>query len=129
VLIALAVALPVAAACGEDQDPRVKLIRTVSENAVYAWEAAGTDGLYDYLASSVAANCSREQLRQAFAARSTPRAWRAIKDVEFPEENRAKAVVVVAQDWGDELQAWEFVEESPGVWRVSSLPGIEECGG
>jgi hypothetical protein len=119
-------------ACGDDDDaaddPRTLQIGALSETATGAWASAGPEGLYDYLAASVTGRCPREQLAAALADEAQPTGWRQIKDVEFNGDDEASATVIIITAAGDEESAWTFSRVSGENWRISDLPGLENCG-
>jgi hypothetical protein len=111
---------------GSDGDASAGQIGSLSENATYAWIEDGPAGLYDYLSEEVTTQCTQEQVEKALAA-TTPEVtgWRQIDDIE-QAGNEATATVIVIVEGEDTEQPWEFVREGDS-WRISSVPGLEEC--
>ena len=129
-LATVTLAPAVIAACGGDgpdtpEDERVRQIAGIAELAANAYAAAGPEGLYDYLASSVEADCSKEALALALAGEPVPDGFRRIDGVTF-EGDTARATVV--QVFSDEERAaeWTFVSVN-GTWRITHIPGLERC--
>lgn len=130
-LTAIAVAGAVAA-CGDDDDDQVSdqnaaQIGSLSENATYAIIDDGGAGLYDYLAEPVTSQCTEDQVAEAFEGGPTVTGWKQITDIELAG-NEATATVIVLIDGEEDEQPWEFVREGDS-WRISALPGLEDCTG
>lgn len=117
-------------ACGDDDqdDTRAGAIGAASENAVDAWVERGTAGLHGYLAQSVVAHCTTEQLDAAIAGQPTPTAWRNTKDFKFQADDQATATVIFVSGGQDVEQTWSFVSEGAVRWRITDLPGLSSCG-
>lgn len=129
-LAAATLAPAIVTACGSDgsdlpEDERVRQITGVAELATNAYAAAGPEGLYDYLASSVEADCSKEALARALEGEPVPDGFRRIDGVTF-EGDTARANVV--QLFSDEERAaeWTFVSVDSS-WRITHIPGLERC--
>ncbi len=120
------------AACGDDSPPdsdvQVGRIGGIAALATYAYSSAGPEGLYDYLAPEVTARCSKEQLNKALGSDPLPTGFRQIKDVSFSGDNQAKGTVVLITKDGDKDAQWSFVREGHDTWRISQVPGLENCG-
>jgi hypothetical protein len=113
---------------GEDvsEDERVRQINGVAELATNAYAAAGPEGLFDYLAKDVAERCPKEQLAAALGDEQTPEGFRGVSDAQIDgDEARAQVMHL----FGDEERAaeWHFVLEDEESWRITSVPGLEEC--
>ena len=128
-LSAIVAAMVTVAACGDDDDSggdqSASQIGSLSENATYAYIDDGGAGLYDYLAISVTDQCTKNQVNSAFQGGPNITGWRQIKDIELTG-NDATATVIVIVDGEDEDQPWTFAREGDS-WRITSLPGLEEC--
>jgi hypothetical protein len=114
---------------GDDvpEDERERQVNGIAELATAAYAAAGPEGLYDYLAEEVAAECSKEDLVTALEAEPVPDGFKSVNGVEFDGE-QAKANVV--QLFGEEEREaeWSFVQEADS-WRLTHVPGLEACQG
>jgi hypothetical protein len=131
-LLAAMAALGASAACGGGDDDDVSdqdaaQIGSLSENATYAIIDEGGAGLYDYLAESVTNQCTEEQVAEAFDSSPNVTGWKQITDIELTS-NEATATVIVLIDGEEEDQPWEFVRAGDS-WRISALPGLEDCTG
>jgi hypothetical protein len=132
VLAAVTLAPAVVAACGGGdgsdvpEDERVRQIEGVAQLATNAYSAAGPEGLYDYLAKDVAAECSKEALSKALDAQSVPDGFRRVSNVRF---DGSKAQATVTQLFVEEERQveWTFVLEGEANWRLTEVPGLEEC--
>jgi len=132
VLVAVTAApLALALACGDDEpdlpeDERARQVSGVAELATNAYASAGAEGLYDYLAASVVAACSKQGLAQALADEPVPDGFKSIGDVTF---DGSRATAKVTQVFGDEERqvAWSFALEGNNSWRLTNVPGIEAC--
>lgn len=119
-------------ACGGGDDAseeeRVKQINGVAELATAAYASGGAEGLYDYLAEEVAAECSKEGLATALEDEPVPDGYKTVNDVEF-DGDQARAKVV--QLFGEEEREveWTFVREGDDSWRLTEVPGLEACEG
>jgi hypothetical protein len=115
---------------GEDvpEDERVRQINGVAELATAAYAAAGPEGLYDYLAEDVAAECPKEELVTALEVEPVPDGFKSVNSVEVDGE-RARANVI--QLFGEEERQveWSFVREGEESWRLTHVPGLEACQG
>lgn len=128
---ALAVAIAAASACGGDDastGERVGKIGGVAELATYAYASAGTDGLYDYLAPAVTEKCTMAQLADDLAGAPAPTGFRGMKGVKFDGSQATATVIQIFRDH-DENVEWVFVETDDGSWRLSGVPGLEDCAG
>jgi hypothetical protein len=131
----IAVSLPlVAAACGDGQGRQppadgetVRQIGGVAELATNAYASAGPEGLYDYLAPSVTGRCSKKGLEEALNGQDMPSGFRKIEDVAFEPDGSARAKVVQAFGDTERTIEWVFVRADGGGWRLTELPGLEEC--
>lgn len=115
---------------GDDvpEDERVRQLSGVAELATTAYSAAGPEGLYDYLAEDVAAECPKEELVTALEVEPVPDGFKSVNGVEF-EGDQARANVV--QLFGEEERQveWSFVREGEESWRLTHVPGLEACQG
>jgi hypothetical protein len=111
---------------GATEDERVLQIRGVAELATYAYASHGADGLYDYLAPSVLAGCSPTELAAALADKELPSGFR---DARVVELNGGEAIAEVTLLYGDEARTerWRFALTAGGLWRLTGIPGMEEC--
>jgi hypothetical protein len=129
----------VLAACGDDDDsppagtgdPRISQIGGVAEAATYAYAATFGEGLLDYLAANIAANCTKEDIKRALAEEPVPTGFKTIKDVTFDGDDRATATVVVITADGEREQEWSFIREGDDSWRIVEIPSLseEDCAG
>ncbi len=129
-LAAATLAPAIVTACGSDgsdlpEDERVRQIAGVAELAANAYATAGPEGLYDYLASSVEADCSKEVLAHALAGEPVPDGFRRIDGVTF-EGDAARATVVQLFAEEDRAAEWTFASVD-GSWRITQVPGLEKC--
>lgn len=116
-------------ACGNraDTPDRDESIRTVSEHAVEAWAEAGPRGLLDYLSVGVQAHCTAARLQEVMGSRPTPVSWRETRDIKQVSQTETTATVIYETPDGQEVnQSWSFSLENYS-WRISSMPGLEEC--
>jgi len=133
IILALA-AIPVVllAACGDDDDdgenPEIGRVGTASENAAVAYGDEGAEGLYEFLSADISEACTAEEVAEALSDESPVTGWRNTSDIEMDGDDRATATVIMITVEGDEDQDWSFVLED-GAWRVSAIPGLEECTG
>lgn len=134
VLAAVALGPAAVAACGGGfdlpEDERARQVTGVAELAANAYAAAGAEGLYDYLAPDVVAVCSLQSLSEALAGQPVPEGYVRTEKVEFDGEGARALVVQRVRDEGDVKEAeveWTFVEVDDS-WRLSHVPGLEECG-
>lgn len=127
----LPLALAVSAACsGGDSDvpddERVRQIAGVADLATNAYSAAGPEGLHDYLAKEVAAECSREALAKALDSHPIPDGFRRVSDVQFDgSEARANVTQLFIEE--ERQVEWSFVLEDATDWRLTHVPGLEDC--
>ena len=136
-LLPLALALGLfAAACGGDSipdDPRVKQIGFVAEEATYAYALAGPAGMYSFLAQEVRDRCSEDAFKEALADMPQPTGFRGLKKVKFEGEEARITITLIFKDH-DEDAEWVLVPnpEGPGAaghsWYITQVPGIERCG-
>jgi hypothetical protein len=132
-LALLAVALLITACGGDDDDDdpandeRTARVGSVSELATYAWIDAAAAGLYDYLSSDVTTACTVDQVAEALAEHEQPTGWQQVKDVEFQGDTEATATVILIYGSDREEEEWGFTQESGDSWRVSHVPGLEDC--
>lgn len=133
VLFAGLLALPLlATACGDDEDtadtddPRRAQIGGVAEAAIGAYASAGPGTLFDYLSTEAVEQCSTDELVEALADEPVPTGFKQLKGVDF-DGDIAHATITIATKDGDEDVAWRYVEED-GNWRISDMPGLENCG-
>jgi hypothetical protein len=127
----LPLALATSAACGGGdsdvpEDERVRQIAGVAELATNAYSAAGPEGLYDYLAKKVAAECSEGALARALEDEPVPDGFRRVSDVQF---DGSEARAIVTQQFVDEERQveWRLVFEDETGWRLIHVPGLEGC--
>jgi hypothetical protein len=130
--LAPAALLPIAmAACGGGasdvpEDERVRQITGIAELATNAYSAAGPEGLYDYLAEDVAAECSKEDLSKALDGQPVPDGFRKVSDVQF-DGRKARATVTQLFVEEERQVEWSFVLEDDTNWRLTDVPGLEGC--
>jgi hypothetical protein len=135
-LLICAVAATVLAmvACGDDDDddstdggdPRISQIGGVAEAATHAYAATLGEGLLDYVAANIAANCTKEDIKRALAEEPVPTGFKTIKDVSFDGDDKATATVVVITADGDVEQEWSFIREGDESWRIVEIPSLSE---
>ena len=127
--------LAIGIACGgaDDvpDDERARQVSGVAELAANAYAAAGADGLYDYLAPEVIANCSKQGLATALAGQPVPEGFVRASIVNFDgEKARAKIVQRVQEGAGTKEVEVEWTFASVGdSWRLTHVPGLEGCSG
>jgi hypothetical protein len=128
--IAAVAPLALALGCGGDSDvpddERVRQIEGVAELATNAYSAAGPEGLYDYLAKEIAAQCSREAMVNALDGEPIPDGFRGVSDVRF-DGKRARANVTQLFVEEERQVEWSFVLEDETNWRLTDVPGLEGC--
>ena len=124
-------ALGLACGGGQDvpEDERSRQVSGVAELAANAYAAAGADGLYDYLAPEVVANCSKQGLAAALAGQPVPEGFVRTSSVNFDGDGaRAKILQRVQEGAGTKEVEVEWTFASVGdSWRVTHVPGIEGC--
>ena len=133
-ICAVAATVLAAVACGDDDDdtadgdgdPRISQIGGVAELATYAYAATRGEGLLDYLAANIAANCTKEDIKRALAEEPVPTGFKTVKDVSFDGDDRATATVVVVTADGDSEQEWSFIREGDDSWRIVEIPSLSE---
>jgi len=135
VAVALASSAAFVAACGggDDvpEDERARQVSGIAELAAGAYAAAGADGLYDYLSPEVVANCSKQGLATALAGQPVPEGFVRTSSVAFDGDNARAKIVQRVQDNGGikEVEVeWTFVSVDDS-WRLTHVPGLEECTG
>lgn len=108
------------------EDERVRQITGIAELATNAYAAAGPEGLYDYLAEDVAAECSTEDLSRALDGQPVPDGFRGVSNVQF---DGRKALAMITQLFVEEERQveWSFVLEDETNWRLTGVPGLEGC--
>ena len=135
-VLPLALALGLFAfACGGDSipdDPRVKQIGFVAEEATYAYARDGPSGLYHFLAQEVQERCSQDRFAEALAGREPPTGFFGLKKVKFEGDEARITITQIVKDHDEDVE-WVLVAEplgyEPGYeWRLRELPGIERCG-
>jgi hypothetical protein len=121
-------ALVLACGGGDDvpEDERVRQISGVAELATNAYAAAGPEGLYDYLSKEMVESCSKDALVTALEGEPVPEGFRGLVNTEV-DGNEARAEVRQLFDEGERSVEWHFVLEDES-WRITSVPGLEECG-
>jgi hypothetical protein len=103
----------------------------VAELAAGAYAAAGADGLYDYLAPEVIANCSKRGLAAALTGQPVPEGFVRTSSVTFDGDNATAKIVQRVQDGSEtkeEEVEWTFVLVDDS-WRLTHVPGSEGCRG
>jgi hypothetical protein len=112
---------------GDDvpEDERVRQINGVAELATTAYAAAGAEGLYDYLADDVAAECSKEGLVKALDGEPVPDGFKTVSNVEFDGDQARANVVQLFGEEEREVQ-WTLVQGGDS-WRLMQVPGLEAC--
>ena len=128
-VLSLAAALLIAA-CSDDtdddlEDPRRGRVGGVAELAVGAYASAGPEALADYMSQDALGQCSVEELVEALADETAPTGFRQLKGVDFDGET-AEAVIIISTREGERDVVWTYVEED-GNWRISDMPGLENC--
>jgi hypothetical protein len=122
--------LALAIACSDEpnvpEDERVRQIEGVAALASNAYSAAGPEGLYDYLAKDVAAECSKEDLSKALETEPVPDGFRRVSDVQF-DGRKARATVTQLFVEEERQVEWSFVLEDETNWRLTNVPGLEGC--
>jgi hypothetical protein len=114
---------------GDDvpEDERERQVTGIAELATAAYAAAGPEGLYDYLAEEIAAECSKEELVRALEAEPVPDGFKSVNGVEFDgEQARANVVQLFGED--EREVEWSLVQEADS-WRLTHVPGLEACQG
>ena len=111
------------------EDERVRQVSGVAQLAANAYAAAGADGLYDYLAPEVIANCSKQGLATALAGQPVPEGFVRTSNVSFDgDKARAKVVQRVQDGAGTKEVEVEWTFASVGdSWRLTHVPGLERC--
>jgi hypothetical protein len=114
---------------GDDvpEDERERQVTGIAELATAAYAAAGPEGLYDYLAEDVAAECSKEELVTALEAEPVPDGFKSVNGVTFDGEEARASVVQVFGEEEREVE-WTFVSVDES-WRLTQVPGLEACQG
>ena len=133
-LVSAAIApLAVGIACGGGQDlpedERVRQVSGVAELAANAYAAAGADGLYDYLAPEVVANCSKQGLATALASQPVPEGFVRTSSVNFDGDSARAKIVQRVQDGAGTKEVeveWTFALAGDS-WRLNHVPGLEGC--
>lgn len=130
-MLAVGMAL-LAAACGnENRSPvdleEIRQISGVAELATNAYASAGPEGLYDYLAPGVTERCSKNGLVEAMSGQELPSGFRKIEEVAFEPDGNARVKVVQAFGDSERTIEWVFIRTDEGGWRLTEVPGLEEC--
>ena len=133
-LVSAAVApLAIGIACGGGQDvpedERARQVSGVAELAANAYAAAGADGLYDYLAPVVVANCSKQGLATALASQPVPEGFVRTSSVHFDGDSAQAKIVQRVQDGSGTKEVeveWTFAAVGDS-WRLNHVPGLEGC--
>jgi hypothetical protein len=129
VLAGMVMTMGVLAACSDDEgdgdDQNAGQIGSLSENATYAMIDDGGAGLYDYLAETVTQNCTEERVSELVDEGPEITAWKQIDNIELTG-NDARATVIVLVDGEETEQPWSFTRVGDS-WRISGMPGLEEC--
>jgi hypothetical protein len=127
--------LAIGLACGGGsdvpEDERARQVSGVAELAANAYAAAGADGLYDYLAPEIIANCSKQGLSAALAGQPVPEGFVRASSVNFDGDNARAKIVQRVQDGSEtkeEEVEWTFVSVDDN-WRLTHVPGLEGCRG
>ena len=123
-LVALAVACGGGSAVPED--PRVLEIGTLAEEATYALAGGGPAGLYQFLAPEIVQRCSPQQFAKALTGQEMPTGFRGLRKVEFAGEEALVNVIFIVGGQDKDIE-WTFAKGSDGTWRLSKVPGLEEC--
>jgi len=122
--------LALAIACSDEpnvpEDERVRQIEGVAALASNAYSAAGPEGLYDYLAKDVAAECSKEDLSKALETEPVPDGFRRVSNVQL-DGSKARATVTQLFVEEERQVEWSFVLEDETNWRLIDFPGREGC--
>ena len=122
--------LALAIACSDEpnvpEDERVRQIEGVAALASNAYSAAGPEGLYDYLAKDVAADCSKEALSKALDGQPVPDGFRHVSNVQF-DGSKARATVTQLFVEEERQVEWSFVLENETNWRLTDVPGLAGC--
>ena len=122
--------LALAIACSDEpdvpEDERIRQITGIAELATNAYAAVGPEGLYDYLAQDVAAECSAEELSRTLDGQPAPDGFRRMSEVQF---DGSKARATLTQLFAEEERQveWSFVLEDDTNWRLTDVPGLEGC--
>ena len=77
------------------------------------------------MASEIAANCTKEDIKRALADEPVPTGFKTIKDVKFDGDDRATAIVVLITSDGDKEVEWSFIREGDS-WRIVEIPSLSE---
>ncbi len=127
--VSVALTVTLLAACGGDDDPddaRVGAVGDLSENVVDSWAANGIPGLYGFLHPEVTANCSLEGFEDAMEDQPEPTGWRNTRDIVVTDDVATATVIIVAGGQDIE-QDWTFKLEQGARWRLTGVPGLQEC--
>ena len=117
-------------ACGNGddvpEDERMRQISGIAELATNAYAAAGPEGLHDYLSRDLAGRCSKDALVAALGDQPDPEGFRGVTNAQVDgDEARADVTQLFGED--ERSVEWHFVLEDDS-WRITSVPGLEECG-
>ena len=108
------------------EDPRRGEIGGVAELAIGAYASVGPQALADYMSQEALTACPEEQLEDALADQPVPTGFRQLRKVEF-EGDSASATIIISTRDGEKDIVWQYVDED-GNWRISDMPGLENCG-
>ena len=113
------------------EDERALQVSGVAALAAGAYAAAGADGLFDYLAPQVIANCSKQGLAAALNGQPMPEGFVRTSSVTFDGDSATAKIVQRVQDGSgtkEEEVEWTFVLVDDS-WRLTHVPGLEGCRG
>ena len=119
-------------ACGDNDDasdaddPRREEIRGVAALAVGAYASVGPEALADYMSQGALLRCPKEQLQMALADQPVPTGFKQLKSVDFSGDMVSATITISTED-GEQHIKWTYVEEDQ-AWRISDMPGLENCG-
>jgi hypothetical protein len=126
-LVALAAVAYVGCDDGDDtlDDPRRGEIGGVAELAIGAYASVGPEALADYMSQEALAACPQERLEDALADHPVPTGFRQLRKVEFDGDSATATIIISSRD-GEQDIVWQYVDED-GSWRISDMPGLENC--
>jgi hypothetical protein len=128
-----AVALALAAACGDDDadladDLRTLELRSVTENAVDALRDGRPELCRAWFSDELRRRCSADRLAEVLEDARLPASLKELKAVEFSDGQARVKLALVDSDGKNYEEEWLFVQGSQGEWSLDDIPAVRDCG-